>query len=466
MLGKAKSILERLCEAGSPHDLMDWEGRDGYYVAACRVSASDAPELIEIARKYVDLDWLSNTDLPGIDSDGAGLLPVTAWRVLADLKAEAAVEPLIQLLRELDDEFDDWPAEELPHVFGKIGPSAIEPLAQLGKDQGVASFIRTIAACGLRCAADYHPETRDRVVSHLVDMLKQARAEEIDFNSTVLVELVELRAVEASELIERAFADNLIDVGMMGDWETVRSRLGVEGLGLPMPPHPYSSLERFRTRLGRGIFSDWLLSDAGEMDADAAQAYFQRAFEGFSNSPEAQECVDRFGDLNWAQALLDFGLQYRAEIVDAMTVESVAEFVFDFVPRKVSVEAERAAEILCELTMYWRYLDRVHELPQAKSIIEWLAADAQTGELEAALSDPSNFDLAKSMFMMGSEAGYDMTSEAGLEEFVRDYEQSLNREPLPAVAEPITRGPRVGRNDPCPCGSGKKFKKCCHLKAP
>ena len=22
-------------------------------------------------------------------------------------------------------------------------------------------------------------------------------------------------------------------------------------------------------------------------------------------------------------------------------------------------------------------------------------------------------------------------------------------------------GPEVGRNDPCPCGSGKKYKKCC-----
>jgi hypothetical protein len=21
--------------------------------------------------------------------------------------------------------------------------------------------------------------------------------------------------------------------------------------------------------------------------------------------------------------------------------------------------------------------------------------------------------------------------------------------------------PAIGRNDPCPCGSGKKFKKCC-----
>lgn len=21
--------------------------------------------------------------------------------------------------------------------------------------------------------------------------------------------------------------------------------------------------------------------------------------------------------------------------------------------------------------------------------------------------------------------------------------------------------PKIGRNDPCPCGSGKKYKKCC-----
>ena len=29
-------------------------------------------------------------------------------------------------------------------------------------------------------------------------------------------------------------------------------------------------------------------------------------------------------------------------------------------------------------------------------------------------------------------------------------------------AEPFHReSPKIGRNDPCPCGSGKKFKKCC-----
>jgi len=36
--------------------------------------------------------------------------------------------------------------------------------------------------------------------------------------------------------------------------------------------------------------------------------------------------------------------------------------------------------------------------------------------------------------------------------------------PSPSAVSPgtmVRRGPKVGRNDPCPCGSGKKFKRCC-----
>ncbi len=28
-------------------------------------------------------------------------------------------------------------------------------------------------------------------------------------------------------------------------------------------------------------------------------------------------------------------------------------------------------------------------------------------------------------------------------------------------SQPVKRGPKIGRNDPCPCGSGKKYKHCC-----
>ena len=37
-----------------------------------------------------------------------------------------------------------------------------------------------------------------------------------------------------------------------------------------------------------------------------------------------------------------------------------------------------------------------------------------------------------------------------------------SEEPVPTHAQPFVRsGKKVGRNDPCPCGSGKKFKQCC-----
>jgi preprotein translocase subunit SecA len=46
----------------------------------------------------------------------------------------------------------------------------------------------------------------------------------------------------------------------------------------------------------------------------------------------------------------------------------------------------------------------------------------------------------------------------------RRQQQQLQYQTGPAQAEapkPVRTGAKVGRNDPCPCGSGKKYKKCC-----
>jgi len=43
------------------------------------------------------------------------------------------------------------------------------------------------------------------------------------------------------------------------------------------------------------------------------------------------------------------------------------------------------------------------------------------------------------------------------QELLSSVEQLIDPQP----AAPITREEKVGRNDPCPCGSGKKYKKCC-----
>ena len=39
--------------------------------------------------------------------------------------------------------------------------------------------------------------------------------------------------------------------------------------------------------------------------------------------------------------------------------------------------------------------------------------------------------------------------------------QAQAAEPPPVAKTIRKQVPKVGRNDPCPCGSGKKYKKCC-----
>ena len=40
-------------------------------------------------------------------------------------------------------------------------------------------------------------------------------------------------------------------------------------------------------------------------------------------------------------------------------------------------------------------------------------------------------------------------------------EDIADLERLQNPVAPVVAEPKVGRNDPCPCGSGKKYKKCC-----
>ncbi len=42
-----------------------------------------------------------------------------------------------------------------------------------------------------------------------------------------------------------------------------------------------------------------------------------------------------------------------------------------------------------------------------------------------------------------------------------DHEHDHGHQHHHPVEQFVRASPKIGRNDPCPCGSGKKFKKCC-----
>ncbi|MDH3592773.1 MAG: SEC-C metal-binding domain-containing protein [Planctomycetota bacterium] len=50
---------------------------------------------------------------------------------------------------------------------------------------------------------------------------------------------------------------------------------------------------------------------------------------------------------------------------------------------------------------------------------------------------------------------------AALGTFVRALRGAYDEKTADTVKTIRNPGARIGRNDPCPCGSGKKFKKCC-----
>ena len=52
--------------------------------------------------------------------------------------------------------------------------------------------------------------------------------------------------------------------------------------------------------------------------------------------------------------------------------------------------------------------------------------------------------------------------ETSLSKAAEEFDSSEDKEEI--EVKPIRKGEKIGRNDPCPCGSGKKYKNCCMNK--
>jgi HEAT repeat protein len=166
--------------------------------------------------------------------------PIHAWRALGQLQAEAAVEPLLELLPWIDEEDDDWIGEELPVVFGMIGPAALPALAAYLVDRSHDTWARTAAATGLKEIAERHPAARADTVQALARQLERADPEDGELNGFVLADLLDLKAAEAMPAIEKAFAAAAVWEDIAGGLEEARWELGLRDT--PPPQRRYEPL--------------------------------------------------------------------------------------------------------------------------------------------------------------------------------------------------------------------------------
>jgi len=173
-------------------------------------------------------------------------------------------------------------------------------------------------------------------------------------------------------------------------------------------------------------------------------------FEELSEEQKAESAavVMFFGELMYSY------LGLRPEEWDEVGIDDCC---LSILPSKVTADGILFKAIAPVLSAFFAFLAKRRLLKNATRLAKKVATIDKQIVREA--SDPRNWGMAKSFAMAALEAGIDVTNEEELNEFIArfDMQQALG---LP-MGNTTRAKPKIGRNDPCPCGSGRKYRNCC-----
>jgi len=102
------------------------------------------------------------------------------------------------------------------------------------------------------------------------------------------------------------------------------------------------------------------------------------------------------------------------------------------------------------------FLDGIDESLKTPNPIEEMEEDTEVSLAFDKEKLYKNMVAAQAEWLYGLEEWKEIYDEETLERLYKEQKKSTTV---------VRDGAKVGRNDPCPCGSGKKYKKCCGARA-
>mgnify|MGYP000038231312 CR=1 FL=1 len=429
---------------------------------------SDEPALI---------DLIGDKSLHGAAGDSLEVwVPLHAWRTLGQLRSERAVIPLIELFEALVE--DDWALHELPRVMGMIGSAAIEPLGRYIMQQDREEFARATAMAGLSEIAKQQPALRGKIIDHYRLYLQQADNSTPIINGLLVSYLLDIDGKELIDDVRDLFTRQCVDITCAGDIEDVEMALGLRlerSTPKVMPSQDYDpstfdpntlNLNGLDTaplpRPDGDDLIEWLdyyLDHHGNETSVFDVSELDGFFAAIACAPQT------IMPSVWLPAL--WGGEENSPTWDSPTdADAFTQYAMSFYN---IVTADMKNDNYEALYMQGVVNERTYTL-----VDDWCAgflrgislwgpiSPADTTVLEVALGPIRQFS---------TERGLGELAELNDEE-VEQYQQAIE----PAVRklfrhfskrrtqdnQPIIRAThKSGRNDPCPCGSGKKYKKCC-----
>ena len=412
----------------------------------------DVPDLLSLVAAYAMGEEASGR--------GGGGVSVHAWRVLGQLGSSEAIAPLVELFGLLCD--DDLALMEIPVVMGMLGEPAIGPLEACFRDTGLGEYARCMASEGLKEIALLYPDQREAVVTVLTDYLRDPDAAALVVNASGVAILMDLKATESMDVVRSLYERGLAEIGFCGDIEDVEIGFG---------------LRKNRSTPRPGYWETKQVSDYGsdaDDDGDVIEYFLGRYGHGDSvrDISELDGFLTAIGcapelikPSRWLPAIWggEKGAPAWQSVEEAQTFTTA-----------VTVAYNEAITDLSQSPYKAMFNQRVVEGVTHPVVDEWCKGFLRGYALWqplTALDLMAMDEQLQPMRLFATEEGdehRDGLSEADITQWKQRIEPTVGRiykmfsEQRQSVSQPVQRvAPKVGRNDPCPCGSGKKYKKCC-----
>ncbi len=339
-----------------------------------------------------------------------------------------------------------------------------------------------------RCARQGDPGSSRFYVSLEDDLMRL-------FGSDRISGIMEKLGIEEGEVLEHPWLNRSI--------ERAQRRVEQQNFSIRKRTLEYDDVMNTQREIIYGFRSDVLRSDDPRHELyDICEEVIQgKAMEAEAamSSPEPEEALSEF--VHWANTTFPVGLKSE-DLMDAgREAEAIAEFVVEKVKAayevKASTENQEALVSLERMIItqavdqHWQeYLRGMDALRQGVGLRAYGQRDPlveykrEAYDLFAQLMDRIKMDVAGRMFRFATSMNAFETFLASLPRQAVHQEASALGQArgqaamsatgsnaaaaqsfdaaVKAPVAPVRRDePKVGRNDPCPCGSGKKYKKCC-----
>lgn len=425
----------------------DWQDWTDY--SRFEFNESHIPELLKLAQ-----DWAS------FDHDDAETVwsPVHAWRVLGILQAKEAVEPLLDLFYKDDEHFVI--AEYLPSAVGRLGEVATDRLWGIARNNEDNEDARDLAIESLRWNATYHEADREKTVAGLQKLLEDKEDDGTYLNTALVGALIDLHGKEAVKVIRDAFERGKVDREIHGDIEDIEIELGLRQTRSFIPDWRFDDAQK--------DMLEAMLSEYGHMSCQEVEGFLFGIWGSPQQVPPNRWLKKIFGEV---PAFKDE--QQEKDIHRILfnlydTIERAVEMGLDIIPEDClseTPEDERFpnlqkwskgfGEANAMLVNFW---EEVFQHKAMKELEEsWTACTI----LLSVWSNPEQLlekakksggpNIEKMLSAVPSVA----RELASLGSGIRTRWDAIMETPDPVSVT------KIGRNDPCPCGSGKKYKKCC-----